>query len=32
MNEQDMPTPAVKLAILQQSTQQLTEAGYVYFI
>ncbi|NOQ17574.1 MAG: oxygen-independent coproporphyrinogen III oxidase, partial [Methyloprofundus sp.] len=30
MNEQDMPTPAVKLAILQQSTQQLTEAGYVY--
>lgn len=30
MNEQDMPTPAVKLAILQQSTKQLTDAGYVY--
>ena len=30
MNDADMPTPAVKLAILQQSIQQLTEAGYVY--
>ena len=30
MNDDDMPTPAVKLEILQQSIQQLTEAGYVY--
>lgn len=30
MNAEDMPSPAVKLKILQQSISQLTGAGYVY--
>ena len=30
MNSEDMPLPAVKLEILQQSIEQLTAAGYVY--
>ena len=30
MNSDDMPSPAVKLEILQQSIEQLTAAGYVY--
>lgn len=30
MNEDDMPSSAVKLEILQQSIQQLIDAGYVY--
>jgi oxygen-independent coproporphyrinogen-3 oxidase len=30
INDADMPTPEVKLAILQRVGQQLTDAGYVY--
>lgn len=30
INEGDLPSPAEKLAILQQTIQQLLEAGYVY--
>jgi len=30
INEDDLPSPHVKLAILEQSIQQLEEAGYVY--
>ncbi|MCG5536555.1 oxygen-independent coproporphyrinogen III oxidase [Ectothiorhodospira mobilis] len=30
INEADLPSPSEKLAILQQTIQQLTEAGYVY--
>ncbi|MGB5442524.1 MAG: oxygen-independent coproporphyrinogen III oxidase [Gammaproteobacteria bacterium] len=30
MNEADMPAPAVKLGILQQTIEQLGDAGYVY--
>ena len=30
MKSEDMPEPAVKLEILQQSIEQLTSAGYVY--
>jgi len=30
MNSEDMPEPAVKLEILQQSIERLTSAGYVY--
>ena len=30
MNSEDLPLPAVKLEILQQSIEQLTAAGYVY--
>ncbi|MGR9044944.1 MAG: oxygen-independent coproporphyrinogen III oxidase [Gammaproteobacteria bacterium] len=30
INAEDMPTPDVKLAILQMVIQRLTEAGYVY--
>ena len=30
MNSEDMPLPAVKLEILQQSIEQLTAAGYIY--
>jgi oxygen-independent coproporphyrinogen-3 oxidase len=30
INDADMPTPEVKLAILQMVGQRLTEAGYVY--
>lgn len=30
INDADMPTPEVKLAILQMVGQKLTEAGYVY--
>jgi oxygen-independent coproporphyrinogen III oxidase len=30
INEQDLPVPAERLAILQQTIAQLTEAGYVY--
>ena len=30
MKSEDLPLPAVKLEILQQSIEQLTEAGYVY--
>jgi len=30
INEADLPLPAIKMAILKQSIQQLEEAGYVY--
>lgn len=30
ISEEDLPSPAVKLEILQQTIQQLTEAGYVF--
>ena len=30
INEQDLPSPAEKLRILEMSIQRLTEAGYVY--
>jgi oxygen-independent coproporphyrinogen III oxidase len=30
INEADLPSPAEKLAILQQTIHQLTEAGYIY--
>ena len=30
INEDDMPSAEIKLAILKQSTEQLIEAGYVY--
>ena len=30
MNSDDMPAPAVKLAILQSTIEKLTQAGYVY--
>ncbi|HED33261.1 MAG TPA: oxygen-independent coproporphyrinogen III oxidase [Gammaproteobacteria bacterium] len=30
INETDMPSPVLKLEILKQSIEQLTEAGYVY--
>ncbi|MCK4742765.1 MAG: oxygen-independent coproporphyrinogen III oxidase [Sulfuriflexus sp.] len=30
INEVDLPSPSVKMAILKQSIQQLEEAGYIY--
>lgn len=30
MNDDDMPLPAIKLAILQNTIEKLTQAGYVY--
>ena len=30
INEEELPSPAIKMAILKQSIQQLEEAGYVY--